>query len=165
MGLGSPILIVVSVAIGYVFFMQFIDHRIQINPTIIILLSLIKSILISKAVLVSLRKVVVLCQSIFQLLTLFGALILLTIFSFATDYTCLIHNYKNSISGFSESSSYIQSLFDGLYFSIVTFSTVGYGDMVPLTRAAKTIVVIEMSMSFLIIFFALANVSKSHINE
>lgn len=35
-------------------------------------------------------------------------------------------------------------LFNRLYFSVVTFSTVGYGDITPATRIARTLVMMQI---------------------
>ncbi len=145
--------------------MQNLDHEVQISASAIVTLSFAKSLLISKAVLNKLQNIVKMCQFLSQLLLSFGTLIILTVFSFATDYACVVHNNEEAFIGFTKSPSYIQSISDGLYFSVVTFSTVGYGDMAPISSPAKTIVVFEIGMSFLIIFFALANVNKIHTDE
>jgi voltage-gated potassium channel len=47
-------------------------------------------------------------------------------------------------------SSYI----DSLYFSLVTLTTVGYGDIVPLTEFARKIVMLEIVSGFLVLIGA-----------
>ncbi len=43
------------------------------------------------------------------------------------------------------------------YFSLVTFSTVGFGDITPEAISVKIIVMMEIATSFFIIFFVIAN--------
>ena len=43
-----------------------------------------------------------------------------------------------------EDASVGDKLFNRLYFSIVTFSTVGYGDITPATRKARTLVMAQI---------------------
>ena len=54
---------------------------------------------------------------------------------------------------------------DFIYFSITTFATVGYGDIIPVSSIAKILVTLEIFLSFLIIVFALANINKIHIKK
>jgi len=160
-----PTAVIVIIAIFYILIMNVIDHSYKIILPIVLFLSVLKSFYIIKTVLNNLQKLVKICYSVHQLLSVFGSLIVLTIISFATDYTCIYHADEESFIGFQSSSSYLESLGDFIYFSVITFSTVGYGEMIPATGLAKTIVLQEIMLSFLILFFALANINKMHINE
>ena len=96
----------------------------------------------------------------------FGVLILITLLSFATDYTCLFQADSNAFDGIRRSSiSYISNLYQFFYFSFITFSTVGYGDISPISNVAKFIVMLELLLSFLIVFFSLSILKEVHINE
>ena len=56
------------------------------------------------------------------------------------------------ISGLDQesfSTGHNLSFVDGLYFSVITAATVGYGDIVPKSNAAKIIVMIEVIVSLL----------------
>lgn len=50
--------------------------------------------------------------------------------------------------------------FDFLYFSVVTFATIGYGDIVPMVAEAKLLVLFEISSSFIMITFVISNISR-----
>lgn len=50
--------------------------------------------------------------------------------------------------------SSINSLFDAFYWSVVTISTVGYGDVTPITDAGKTVAVIVIISGIAVISFA-----------
>lgn len=41
------------------------------------------------------------------------------------------------------------TFFDCLYFSFVTFSTLGYGDISPITKLAKAVVILEVSIGYM----------------
>jgi len=47
------------------------------------------------------------------------------------------------------------SIIDALYFSVVTITTVGYGDILPQTHLAKLVCIYELAVGFIIIVFAL----------
>ena len=64
-------------------------------------------------------------------------LIIITIFSIIYYYVGA-HNFHNM------KNSYL----DSLYFSIITSSTVGYGDITPKTNTAKIIVILQIILSY-----------------
>lgn len=164
-GLARPITVIVLTAIVYAFMMNRIDHNSSIIVPVVIVLAIIKTYLIGKVVLTSIQKIIDICHSIKQILSVFGTLMIITIFSFALDYTCIYHANQETFTGFEESNSYISNLFDFSYFSVITFSTVGYGDMAPISSSAKLLVIMEILLSFLILFFALTNINKIHLND
>ena len=45
----------------------------------------------------------------------------------------------------------MNSYFDALYYTIITFSTVGYGDIVPQTAYAKIVSIIIIASNFLLL--------------
>lgn len=78
-----------------------------------------------------------------------------TITFFSIIYS-LIHMYlPNSFSGL-EGATQLDSCVNAFYFSVITFTTVGYGDIHPLASLAKIIVSIE-TMSFFIFFVILTS--------
>lgn len=113
-----------------------------------------------------LSTLVKLCHSFERLFWIFGLIISICVFSFATDYNCLFQFDQSSFEGIiGESKTYIHNLYQFLYFSIITFSSVGYGDIAPLSGVARSVVMLEIFLSYLIIVFALANIKNMHINE
>ena len=65
----------------------------------------------------------------------------------ATGFVSLVSFYaKNS---FSED---LRFWFDSLYFVMVTITTLGYGDIVPVSSLAKGLVVLILGTSYYIIF-------------
>ena len=96
-----------------------------------------------------------------RLLLPIGLLIGLTVFSLATDFSCLYEYDVASFTGISPSyTHYLDRLFQFFYFSMITFSTVGYGDIAPNSTAAQYLIMLEISISFLIIVFAFANLKN-----
>jgi len=88
-----------------------------------------------------------------HMLLLYGTIITIIIFSFAIDYLCITEIYVDAFSGIQQSQSVASRFINLLYFSIVTFTTVGYGDIVPKVPMAKLITVFEMISAFIMIVF------------
>ncbi|MDW3212149.1 MAG: potassium channel family protein [Reichenbachiella sp.] len=80
--------------------------------------------------------------------------------SFAVDYYCLMSCMPNSFLLAQAITDPLTLAFDFLYFSIVTFATIGYGDIVPLVWEAKLLVLLEIISSFIMITFVISNLRK-----
>jgi voltage-gated potassium channel Kch len=92
-------------------------------------------------------------------------LVFLIIFSFATDFTCLSAANTDSFQGRNiivNDEGLSESLFKYFYFSIVTFASVGYGDIVPITIFSRLLVILEIIQSFVLIVFGLSNINHIH---
>ena len=157
---------VLGIGLLYIVFMSVIDHKWFPFPYIILGLAFFKTIVISTMTLKQLTKMVNICHSFEDLLWIFGLLIMVSLLSFATDYTCLYQFDNQSFEGIpAYSDTYVYNLFHFFYFSVITFSTIGYGDIIPTSDVSRFIVLLETFLSFFIIVFALANVKKIHINK
>lgn len=161
-----PMVIVLGIALLYIILMSMIDHSKLPFHIIIAVAALGKTMLIMVTTLKQLSKLMKICHSLERLLWVFGLILTISIFSFATDYTCLFQFSHTTFEGVPDySNSYIYNLYHFFYFSVITFSTVGYGDITPVSEIAKFIVMLEIFLSFFLIVFALANIKKIHINE
>jgi len=162
-----PIIIVLGVGVLYVVgLMPFVDHQSFPFPVIILVLALFKTILIVSNILKRLSKIIEICHSMERLLWLFSLLIGISILSFATDYTCLYQFDHSSFNGMpAYSDTYIYNLYHFIYFSVITFSAVGYGDIAPVSDVARFVVMLEIFLSFFIIGFALTNIKNIHLKE
>ena len=161
-----PVFVVLGVGLLYIILMSVIDHRTFPFPVFILFLAIIKTTLIASNTLKQLSKLIKICHSLERLLLVFGLLIGISILSFATDYTCLYQFEHSTFEGVpANSDTYIYNLYHFIYFSVITFSTVGYGDIAPVSEVARFVVMLEIFLSFFIIVFALANIKKIHINE
>lgn len=161
-----PIFIILGIALLYVLLMPLIDHSAFPIHIIIASAALGKTILITSTTLKKLSKLMKICHSLERLLLVFGLILFISIFSFATDFTCLFLFSEAAFEGvLSHSNSYIYSFYQFFYFSVVTFSNVGFGDIVPVSEVAKFVVMLEIFLSFFLIVFALANIKKVHLNE
>jgi len=70
-----------------------------------------------------------------------------TIYSFAVAYLYLSHT-DHSAFNVKE-----MDLFTAIYFSTVTAATVGYGDIFPISRSARLLVIIEIWLSLIYVIF------------
>jgi voltage-gated potassium channel len=82
-----------------------------------------------------------------------------TIYAFGVAYIFMSAVDQNAFS-----SARTLSLIDGMYFSVVTAATVGYGDIVPVSNPARIGVIIEIILSLLYVVF-LFSVASSYGRE
>ena len=162
----SPaLLVVILVAVAYVYLMRFIDHSHSWVPYVVVGLAFFKTLYFTFFTFRQVNKSIRLCHSFRQLLSIFGVLILLIIFSFGVDYTCLFTADASSFKGLTSNTNqgYIGHLFELTYFSVVTFASVGYGDIAPLS--IRLISTIEIGQSFMVVIFGLSNINNIHIRS
>jgi len=161
-----PLVTILGVGLLYVVLMSMIDHPSFPFYIIIVTAALGKTIVITMTTLKRLSKLIKICHSLERILWVFGLIIIISIFSFATDYACLFQFSNSTFQGVPDyPNSYLYNLYHFFYFSVITFSTVGYGDIIPTSDVARFVVMLEIFLSFFIIVFALANIKKIHINE
>jgi hypothetical protein len=133
---------------------------------LIVCLALIKTFFIVRLTLIQLSKIIGESHQLTHVLTLFSVLIILIILSFSADYQALyILSSENFKSTALLNSSFSLQFFEFLYFSLITFSSVGFGDVVPLTVAGKLLVMMEVFLSFLVLVFGIANINRIHVNN
>jgi len=161
-----PLFTIIGVTVLYLILMSFLDHKAFPFDYIIVVLALVKTYFIGTSTFKNLSKLVTNVVSLKRLLLIFGSIIIVTVLSFTVDYSCLYEYQQSSFSGVQDySNSYLIKVSEFFYFSVTTFATVGFGDIVPVSGIARILVLLEISLSFLIIVFGLANINKIHINE
>jgi hypothetical protein len=157
---------ILGVGLLYVLLMSIIDHQEFPFPYLILIFAVAKTALIASNTLKQLSKLIRICHEVNHLLWIFGVLIGVSIISFATDYTCIYLFDNASFTGIAtQSQTYIYHLYHFIYFSVITFSTVGYGDIQPISEIARFVVMLEIGLSFFIVVFALTNIKKTHFYE
>lgn len=95
-------------------------------------------------------------KSFNHFLVLTGMNIILIIFSFALDFYCINHVLPGSLKGLLSESRFEQFL-ECIYFSIVTFSTTGFGDITPNNLYTRGLVATEIMVAFTATIFVIAN--------
>lgn len=92
---------------------------------------------------------------------IFGAInvYLLATLAFAAAYQLQVSLVPDSINGLGESSTFA----DALYFSAVTITTLGYGDITPVSNAARMLAYVEALFGQLFIAVVLAKLVASHL--
>lgn len=133
---------------------------------IILVLTLIKIGFIIALSFNQLMKIIAQSHLLSHVLVLFGYLIVLVIFSFAIDFTALqfldaTHFKVNNSIG----NNGLSVFFDLSYFSLITFSSVGFGDIVPTTVPSKILVTLEVLLRFFVLVFGIANVNRIRVNK
>ncbi len=154
--------IALAVPILYIYLMQFVDHTALWTSYFVVFIALIKSCYFTFFTFKQVTKSIEKCHSFKQLLWIFGLLVFLIIFSYSADFTCLFVADSNSFNSGSTNiaTPYLNQLFDFFYFSVVTFASIGYGDIVPVSLSAKLIVMLEIGQSFVLIVFGLSNINR-----
>ncbi|MCP9292727.1 ion channel [Gracilimonas sediminicola] len=79
--------------------------------------------------------------------------------SFAVDYLLIDHFGENSFTGYTGTSIF-SKIFDFVYFSVMTLTTLGYSGVEPTSYWAKSIAGIQVLTSFSIVVFLLANMGE-----
>jgi hypothetical protein len=83
--------------------------------------------------------------------------ILLIVVSFAVDYSCLQEIDPRSFSGFNMTQPLSGVIFDLSYFSMLSFTSVAYGDIVPVTKAAKMLTLLEVGVAYITTIIIISN--------
>jgi hypothetical protein len=83
--------------------------------------------------------------------------ILLIVISFGIDYTCLEQIQPGSFKGIVQSESLLETAFDFFYLSVVSFTTVAYGDVIPMTKAARSLTILEVGVAYLTTIIIISN--------
>jgi len=84
-----------------------------------------------------------------------GILIIILAFVFFAILISLLYFFEEGRPG-----STINNLWDAVWFTVVTISTVGFGDAVPVTHAGRIIGIIIVASSFLTMGYVVGNVSN-----
>lgn len=87
------------------------------------------------------------------------ARILFTLFSIVFIYSGLIYQVEHP-----QNSSVIENFLDAFYFSVVTMTTVGYGDITPVSKAGKLVTVLMILSGIAIIPWQISDLVKSFVN-
>lgn len=133
---------------------------------VVVVLSLIKSFFIVRLSFNQLSKIIGQSHLLSHVLVLFGLLITLIVLSFATDYVAIYLLDSQSFKvGQTNYNSAMALFFEFLYFSLITFSSVGYGDVVPLSFEGKFLAMLEIVLSFFVLVFGIANINRIHVGE
>jgi len=161
----SAYLLVGAVFVLNIYLMRFIDHAQTWLIYLVIFFALAKTAYFTTITLRQVNSSIKQCHSFDKLLWVFGMLILLVILSFAADFNCLSAVDKGSLKGLETTldGGLFENLFSYFYFSIVTFASVGYGDIVPVSAPAKILVILEICQSFILIVFGLSNINNIHV--
>ncbi|SFZ94772.1 Ion channel [Flaviramulus basaltis] len=157
--------VVVTLSLSYVLFASLnVTH--PFLSYIIVFLAFIKTFFIVRLTFIQLSKIIGESHKLSHVLILFGVLILLIVFSFSFDYYTLyimdVDSFKTSLTG---NGSFIRQFFEFLYFSLITFSSVGFGDIVPISVSGKIMVMLEVFLSFFVLVFGIANINRIHVDK
>ncbi|WP_416441680.1 ion channel [Leeuwenhoekiella sp. A16] len=132
----------------------------------ILIFAFIKTFFIIRLSFNQLMKIIGQSHLLSHILILFGLLITLIIFSFALDFTSLqFFDAKNFKVSSEKGMSDFKIFYEHLYFSTITFSSIGYGDIVPTSVLSKALVMLEVGLRFFVLVFGIANINQIRINE
>ncbi len=146
----------------YLLMLLVIDHSLYepVLSNFVVFFSLIKILYI---LLFTFRRLTVCLatgHSFYNVVTAYGLIIGLLVVSFASDYFCLNTCLPEAFKETSGVLTLPETAFNFLYFSLVTFATIGYGDIVPMILKAKLLVMFEIITSFVMIVFVISNFDK-----
>jgi hypothetical protein len=81
----------------------------------------------------------------------------LAIFSFACDFWNIYVTEHYHFQGINPNFTIAEEMFECLYFSMLTYSYFGYGEIMPITIPAKMLIMMEIGLAFLTMIFVLAD--------
>lgn len=94
-----------------------------------------------------------------DIMSFIGVNTILIVVSYAADYICLFEINKHSFSGVQTWGHLGPHFVTFLYFSIVTFSTAGVGDIAPITLTARLLTSAELMLAWFLTILVIANFS------
>ena len=154
-------LIIGLLVVYYLLLWQFPHHEYAwILSKIVVLFSMLKVYYLLAFSIRRLKSCLDCSHSFYEILGIYALILGIMVISFAVDYYCLMSCIPNSFLLPHEVSSPFIRVFDFLYFSTVTFATIGYGDIVPMITEAKLIVLFEILSSFIMITFVISSVGR-----
>ena len=84
---------------------------------------------------------------------------------FGFSYILLIENNPNALEGMISKGLGARGIyFRGMYFSFITLTSVGYGEIVPISVAAQALTILESVMGVLLLSFSLGIIFSSNLN-
>ena len=83
--------------------------------------------------------------------------IALIVISFGVDFLCLYQVDETCFTGINPHLNFPRKTYELIYFSLLNFSNFGFGEIVPVSLFAKSIVTIEIIISFITIIFILSD--------
>ncbi len=83
--------------------------------------------------------------------------VMLIIFSFGIDYTCLFWIDSSSFSNISENSSFSRMVFEFIYISTLSYTNFGFAEALPVSGFAKLIIIFQDIISYAMTIFILAD--------
>ena len=85
--------------------------------------------------------------------------------TFAFIYIIVIKNNNLAISGILGNYNGIEIYFRSIYFSFITLTSVGYGEIIPVSLLAQGLVTLESVLGVLLLSFSLGIVFSSNLNN
>ncbi len=157
-------IILIFFSVLFFILMNLVGHQgdSHIWAGILVIFSISKVYFLISKTLKKLKELIKNNHSFNHLLLLLSIIISIIIISFSIDYLCISEIYSNAFAGLNYNQPMVYHFFDLLYFSIVTFTTVGYGDIVPIAKTAKVLTILEMIAAFVTIVFIISNYIKKN---
>jgi hypothetical protein len=140
--------------------------NLSFNKEILLILIITKASSIVILAFRQLTKIIGKSHLLSHILVLFGLLISIIVFSFAVDFTALHLLDDHSFKIDSDNNhSFLSLFFNYLYMSSITFSSVGFGDITPVSALAKLAVMMEIGLRFFVLVFGIANINQIRVNK
>ncbi len=162
--LGAQHAVVISIGLLVFLVDKFEGLSDSTNYTITISWAVFKSIYFIFHNFRSITKIVGNERSFNHFIALVSVNIVLIITSFAVDYFVLYKIYPQGFKGVLASDD-LSVLSEMLYFSLITFTTTGFGDIVPTANFARLPVSMEIIVGFVSTIFIISNFSNFKNND
>lgn len=154
----NEILILTILTVSFFLLMNLFNHQLneKIWEYLLLIFTLGKIYLIIPKTLKKLDVLMKNNHDFNHVLLVLGTVISVIIISFSIDYLCISEINSNAFAGLNSEEKLHVRFFNFLYYSIVTFSGVGYGDIYPKSTISKLITILEIISSFVMIVFIIS---------
>lgn len=149
----------ILIAVGYTIF-QIVENEYLHDHWVVALIigiALCKTVYFVRILYKKIEEVVLSNTAFHQFLVFLLVNIFTSVFSFAIDFWCLHQVNDKSFLGVNLAYNKIELVFEFFYFSLLNFSYFGFGAIIPQSIPAKMLIMLQVTLSFLILIFILTD--------
>jgi hypothetical protein len=150
-------LIILGIGIGLFYFERFEVASLFWEKLILILIALSKCIYFIEHSFRKIEEASINDISYNRFIVIILTNVLLIVVSFAVDYGCLEVIQPGSFKGLLPEGGFWDRSFEFSYFSLLSFTTVAFGDILPIAKSARMLTILEVGVAYLTTIIIISN--------